>query len=225
MTTIACAPSHASYSSLAQERRESLLNFLSSYRICDSGTCGSNTHTLAFSPRRVPQMSMAGDSRVSPVSALNAKPRTAIFLELMVLNMVWTTSLPKRSFWWSFILMTCIQYAATWGRPAVSHRYTRLRMSFWKQLPPNPGLHLRNFAPTPGSELTTVMRWSMSAPEASQMALNALTLEMRWARSAFAISFDSSALHTLAVMMLERGTQRAYNEASASTADRPSRVC
>eukprot|EP00961_Rhodomonas_salina_P157248 2117072-Rhodomonas_salina.1 len=26
------------------------------------------------------------------------------------------------------------------------------------------------------------------------------------------------------VMMLERGTQRAYNEASASTADRPSRV-
>ena len=32
-------------------------------------------------------MSIAGDSRVSPVSALKAKPSTAIFLLLIVLNL------------------------------------------------------------------------------------------------------------------------------------------
>lgn len=76
---------------------------------------------------------MAADSRVSPVSALNAKPRTAMFYQnpiniqaynerewvtllVMVLKRVSTTRFEKRRFWYSFRVTTWRQYAATSGR-------------------------------------------------------------------------------------------------------------
>lgn len=49
----------------------------------------------------------AGVSLVSPVSFLKAKPNTAIFLPVMVLNMRRTMSCVKRAFWWSFMAITC----------------------------------------------------------------------------------------------------------------------
>jgi hypothetical protein len=42
---------------------------------------------------------MAGVSRVSPVSFLNANPQTAIFLREMVLNMALIMRATKRVFW------------------------------------------------------------------------------------------------------------------------------
>jgi hypothetical protein len=47
-------------------------------------------------------MVIAGDSRVSPVSFLNAQPRIAMRLPVMVLKRVSTTVREKRSFWYSF---------------------------------------------------------------------------------------------------------------------------
>lgn len=44
-------------------------------------------------------MSMAGVSRVSPVSFLKAKPNTASFLPDTLLNMEPTTRSTKRCFW------------------------------------------------------------------------------------------------------------------------------
>lgn len=44
-------------------------------------------------------------------------------------------------------LLTECQYSATCLRPTVSQMYTRLRMSFWKQLPPKPTEALRNLRP------------------------------------------------------------------------------
>ena len=52
-------------------------------------------------------MSMAGVSRVSPVSFLKAKPYTAFFFLEMVLNMAEMTRSTNRCFWKSFIRMTC----------------------------------------------------------------------------------------------------------------------
>ena len=55
--------------------------------------------TLAPSRMRPRQTSMAGVSRVSPVSFLKAKPSTAIFFLEMVLNMAEMTRSTKRCFW------------------------------------------------------------------------------------------------------------------------------
>eukprot|EP00967_Tisochrysis_lutea_P059499 scaffold75850_cov27-Tisochrysis_lutea.AAC.4 len=62
--------------------------------------------SLARSSSRQRQTSMAGDSRVSPVSFLKAKPSTAIRLPETVLNIELTISLAKRRFCQSFIAMT-----------------------------------------------------------------------------------------------------------------------
>ena len=53
--------------------------------------------------------SMAGVSRVSPVSFLKAKPRAQIFLLVMVLNMRLTMMRVKRFFWYSFMRITWCQ--------------------------------------------------------------------------------------------------------------------
>jgi hypothetical protein len=110
----------------------------------------------------------------------------------MVLKSVSTTRLEKRRFWYSFISTTWRQYAATSGRWRLSLRYTRLRMSFWKQLPPKPTLALRNLGPTRESYPTALATSSMLAPVASQMAERALTEEMRCASMALAASLESS---------------------------------
>mmetsp|Transcript_39027 Transcript_39027/g.76294 ORF Transcript_39027/g.76294 Transcript_39027/m.76294 type:complete len:237 (-) Transcript_39027:322-1032(-) len=98
-------------------------------------------------------------------------------------------------------------------------------MSFWKQLPPNPGPHFKNLGPSPGSAPIALETWSMSAPDASQTAESALTDEMRCARKALAMSLATSADHTFAVMMRSLGTQCLYTEASASIASKPPGVC
>ncbi|EMS64352.1 hypothetical protein TRIUR3_23459 [Triticum urartu] len=54
---------------------------------------------LALSPSRPLQTSIAGVSLVSPVSFLNAKPSTAIFLFATVLNIEETTRFTNRLFW------------------------------------------------------------------------------------------------------------------------------
>ncbi len=50
-------------------------------------TLGSKTWMRAASSRRSRQTKAEADSRVSPVSFLNANPKTQIFFEVMVLNM------------------------------------------------------------------------------------------------------------------------------------------
>ncbi|EMS45402.1 hypothetical protein TRIUR3_13056 [Triticum urartu] len=55
--------------------------------------------TTALSPSRPRHTSMAGVSRVSPVSFLKANPSTATFFPATVLNMEETTRLTKRLFW------------------------------------------------------------------------------------------------------------------------------
>ena len=49
-----------------------------SAQTCACSTLGSYKLTMAFSARKSRKRVIAGDSRVSPVSALNANPRTAI---------------------------------------------------------------------------------------------------------------------------------------------------
>src|SRR5213075_935920 len=98
---------------------------------------------------------------------------------------------------------------ATSGSAKCSHRYTRLRMSFWKHEPPKPTELLRNFGPMRLSLPMALATSSTSAPVASQRAEMELIDEMRCARNALATSFDSSDDHRLVVMMRSRGTQRA----------------
>lgn len=56
---------------------------------------------LARSARRYLARVIAGDSRVSPVSALKAKPRRVIFLAVRVLKRQVMMRLRKRFFWYS----------------------------------------------------------------------------------------------------------------------------
>merc|ERR1719473_70182 len=121
--------------------------------------------------------------------------------------------------------MTWFQYSATSGRPKERHKYTRLRMSFWKHEPPKPTDALRNLGPMRES---TPIEWatsSTSAPVASQRAEMELIDEMRCARKAFAVSLESSALHRLVVSTCASGTQRRYTSAMNLIAARPCGVC
>ena len=61
----------------------------------------------------------------------------------------------------------------------------------------------------------------MSASVFSQMAEMLLIEEIRCARNALATSFDSSALHTLLVMMFFLSTQCAYRSTSDFRAASP----
>lgn len=102
-------------------------------------TWGSKSLTMARSDRKSLTKVIAADSRVSPVSALKEKPRTAIVyrcanqyiiqwetinrtLPVIVLNRLSTTRLENLLFWYSFISTTCLQYAATSGRWQLSER-------------------------------------------------------------------------------------------------------
>ena len=82
--------------------------------------------------------------------------------------------------------ITWRQYSATSGKPSEPLRYTRFKMSFWKQLPPKPTLARKKCGPmrrsTPHASATSYTL----APVASQIAEMALIEEMRCAKSAFA---------------------------------------
>ena len=80
-------------------------------------------------------------------------------------------------------------------------------MSFLKQEPPNPTLTSRKRLPMRPSSPTARDTSTTSAAVLSHSAEMELMEEIRCARKAFAASFDSSALHTLLVMIFSRGTQ------------------
>ena len=65
--------------------------------------------TWARSARRSVATASAGDSRVSPVLALNAKPNSAMRLPAMVLNMLATMLRTNRLSCHSFIRTTASQ--------------------------------------------------------------------------------------------------------------------
>lgn len=129
---------------------------------------------------------IAGDSRVSPVFFLKAKPSMAILLSVTVLKRDSMTFAENLDFWYSFISITCCQYAATSGRFKHSQMYTKFKMSFWKQEPPKPTDAWRNLEPIRESSPIARATSDTSAPVASHTADNEFILEMRWARKAFA---------------------------------------
>merc|ERR1719352_1904871 len=120
--------------------------------------------------------------------------------------------------------MTWFQYSATSGSPNERHKYTRFRMSFWKQEPPKPTDDLRNLGPMRVSTPIECATSVTLAPVTSQRAEMLLMLEMRCARKAFAVSFDSSALHKLVVSTCGFGTHRRYTLAKHCTAAWPAGV-
>ena len=70
---------------------------------------GSVTRTFARSASSAFTTFAAGDSRVSPVSALNAKPSTATLFPVSVLNISETIRCVKRCCCHSFSFTTCSQ--------------------------------------------------------------------------------------------------------------------
>lgn len=109
-TATAWAPSTASMALEAMTRRASSQSGPStSRRISSVETLGSYTTTTAFSSNSSRTTEMAGDSRVSFVSFLKAKPSTAIRLPLTVLKRVQTIFFVKRDFCQSFIRTTASQ--------------------------------------------------------------------------------------------------------------------
>lgn len=117
--------------------------------------------------------------------------------------------------------ITWFQYSATSGRPRLPLKYTRLRISFWKQLPPKPTLARKKWGPMRRSTPAACATSSTLAPVASQIAAMALIEEMRWASSAFAASFVSSLLQRPVRMTRSSGTQCWYTSLSSSAARLP----
>jgi hypothetical protein len=85
--------------------------------------------------------------------------------------------------------------------------YTKFRMSFWKQDPPNPTLAFKNLGPILVSLPTAYATSDTLAPVASQSAEMAFTEEILCAKNALAASLESSADHRLVVRILSSGTQ------------------
>ena len=65
--------------------------------------------TWALSATKLPTRVIAGDSRVSLVSFLKAKPRTAIFFPARLWKRQEMIRLVKRCFWYSFMFMMARQ--------------------------------------------------------------------------------------------------------------------
>mmetsp|Transcript_2147 Transcript_2147/g.3966 ORF Transcript_2147/g.3966 Transcript_2147/m.3966 type:complete len:302 (-) Transcript_2147:241-1146(-) len=175
----------------------------------------------APSVRRLRMTKAAAVSRTSPVSFLKAKPNMAIRFPAMVLNMVRSMMREKRFFWKSFMTTTWFQYSATSGNPNDSHKYTKLRISFWKQDPPKPTEACKNLLPIRGSVPTARATSATFAAVASQRAEIELILDTRCAKNALATSLDSSEDHKLVVMIDSRGTQRAYTSTRRAMAAAP----
>ena len=73
--------------------------------------------TTARSSISLRATAIAGDSRVSPVSFLKAKPNNAIRLPATVLNIAPSMVCTKRRSWYSLISSTPCQYRATSPSP------------------------------------------------------------------------------------------------------------
>lgn len=82
--------------------------------------------------------------------------------------------------------ITCCQYAATSGKLRPSQMYTKLRISFWKQLPPKPIDACKNFEPIRESKPTAFATSVISAPVASHTADSELMLDILCAKNALA---------------------------------------
>ena len=78
-------------------------------------------------------------------------------------------------------------------------------MSFWKHEPPNPTEAFKNFDPIRESEPMALATSSTSASVASHSAEIALMEEIRCAKKALAVSFESSEDHTLVVSIFSFG--------------------
>ena len=81
-------------------------------------------------------------------------------------------------------------------------------MSFWKHEPPKPTDDLRNLGPMRESTPIECATSSTLAPVTSHSAEIELIDEMRCARKALAVSFESSADQRLVVSTLVSGTHR-----------------
>lgn len=110
----------------------------------------------------------------------------AILLSVTVLKRDSMTFAENLDFWYSFISITCCQYAATSGKFKHSQMYTRFKISFWKQEPPKPTDAWRNLEPIRESSPTARATSDTSAPVASHTADREFILDIRCARKAFA---------------------------------------
>ena len=88
--------------------------------------------------------------------------------------------------------------------------------------PPNPTEDFRNLGPIRESVPMALATSSTSASVASQRAETALMDEIRWARKALAVSFDSSEDQTLVVRIFSEGTHFAYTSTKVWIAASPS---
>merc|ERR1719464_1501580 len=186
-----------------------MLWYLNSTNASSFLTLGSKTFTMAPSCCNMWHTAIAGVSRTSPVSFLKAKPKTAIFLFVTVLNNLEIMLLVKDLFWCSFMSTTDCQYFATSCNPSDSQMYTRLRMSFWKQEPPKPTDAPRNFGPIRESAPIARETSVTSAPVLSQSWDMEFMLLTRCASMALATNFDNSELQRFVVKIFSRGTQLA----------------
>mmetsp|Transcript_53920 Transcript_53920/g.152790 ORF Transcript_53920/g.152790 Transcript_53920/m.152790 type:complete len:211 (+) Transcript_53920:157-789(+) len=207
---IAWAPSTASLAELSKTKRLSstcmswYLNSVIASSLC---TFGSYTCTMAPSCINMWHTVSAGVSRTSPVSFLKAKPNTAIFLLVTVLNKLEMILPLKLSFWCSFMSTTCCQYLATAGKPSDSQMYTRFKMSFWKHEPPKPMDALKNLDPMRESAPMALDTSATSAPVFSHKSDIELMLLTRCASTALATNLDNSELHKFVVKTRSLGTQ------------------
>ena len=80
-------------------------------------------------------------------------------------------------------------------------------MSFLKQLPPNPGPGFKKLFPILLSDPTAFATSVIFAPVASHNAVTEFIELILCAKKAFAVSFDSSELHKLVVIILDSSTQ------------------
>merc|ERR1719231_1505779 len=94
-------------------------------------------------------------------------------------------------------------------------------MSFWKHEPPKPTDGLRNLGPMRVSTPIACATSATFAPVTSHSAEIELIDEMRCARKALAVSFESSADQRLVVSTCSVGTQRRYTLARHCTAALP----
>ena len=131
-----------------------------------------------------------GDSLVSSVFGLNASPQMAIFLffsEPRVAS-AFRASTP---FCASFTSRTASSNGVL--RSLVFATYESARISLGKQLPPKPGPAYKKSYPIRLSLPITARTCSISAPVASEIALNSFINEIREASIAFDAYLPSSA--------------------------------
>ena len=102
---------------------------------------------------------------------------------------------------------TVSQKFATSLSPKYSAKYTRFKISFLKQLPPNPGPESKNLEPIRLSVPIALDTSLTSAPVASHNAAIELIELILCAKKALAVSFASSLLQIFVKSIFSFGTQ------------------